>query len=401
MKTAIIVISRISKELTGEYLRDLTALFESSQINLDSLDIISPKDDIGFLRKLERYIDCSDNLLIFSGDDAEFSVNQIICDKFDTVLLENDNAKSFLDAVSKTDGKEYSDDYALLPIDATVVPNLKGAMQGYILDSDNLTLSYLPNKFEQALPMCKNFVLPYLEKKSGKTSQKLTLKYFGDINLLYNTLDKAKELNGEWFFDVKEKFNDITIYLTFSDLVSDLERAEIVRLIVSSLKENIYSEFDTTLSERVFDLLKLRKVKLSVAESFTSGRVVADIIKNSGASSYVDEGVVTYSNESKIARLGVKEGDLNRVGAVSSMVAYQMASGLLKGGRCDIAISTTGIAGPKSDDTLKPVGLCYIGIGTKKEIHTYKFNFTGSREEITEKAKNTALFLAIKTLKNI
>ena len=78
-----------------------------------------------------------------------------------------------------------------------------------------------------------------------------------------------------------------------------------------------------------------------------------------------------------------------------------MAVGLLKTGKCDLAISTTGIAGPKSDNTAKPVGLCYIGIGMKDGVHTYKYNLSGNREEITETAKNTALFLAIKKLKNL
>jgi nicotinamide-nucleotide amidase len=167
------------------------------------------------------------------------------------------------------------------------------------------------------------------------------------------------------------------------------------------LKEDIYAEFDTSLGERLFDILKLKELKLSVAESFTGGRVVAEVIKNPGASAFVNEGVVSYSNQSKIKRLGVEKADLDKHGAVSSVVAYQMAAGLLRSGNCDIAVATTGIAGPKSDDTKKPVGLCYIAVGMKNGVHTYKLNLTGSREEITETAKNTALFLAIKKLKNI
>ena len=111
--------------------------------------------------------------------------------------------------------------------------------------------------------------------------------------------------------------------------------------------------------------------------------------------------MVTYSNESKVKRLNVNKADLDRHGAVSAVVAYQMAAGLLRSGNCDVAVATTGIAGPKSDDTEKPVGLCYIAVGMKDGVHTYKLNLTGNREEITETAKNTALFLAIKKLKNV
>ena len=100
-------------------------------------------------------------------------------------------------------------------------------------------------------------------------------------------------------------------------------------------------------------------------------------------------------------RLNVDKGSLIKDGAVSSIVAYKMVVGLLKTGNCDLAISTTGIAGPNSDNTSKPVGLCYIAVGMKDGVHTYKYNFKGTREKITETAKNTALFLAIKKLKGI
>jgi nicotinamide-nucleotide amidase len=68
---------------------------------------------------------------------------------------------------------------------------------------------------------------------------------------------------------------------------------------------------------------------------------------------------------------------------------------------CDLAIATTGIAGPNSDNTSKPVGLCYIAIGMKDGIHTYKYNFKGSREEVTNLATNTATYLAIKKIKKL
>ena len=96
----------------------------------------------------------------------------------------------------------------------------------------------------------------------------------------------------------------------------------------------------------------------------------------------------------------IKEEDLNTVGAVSSKVAYQMALDLLNNG-CDISISTTGYAGPDTDEFGNQLGLYFIGIGMKTGVDVYKYRGSGNREEITETAKNTALFLAIKKLKNI
>ncbi|MDE6867688.1 MAG: CinA family protein, partial [Clostridia bacterium] len=118
-----------------------------------------------------------------------------------------------------------------------------------------------------------------------------------------------------------------------------------------------------------------------------------------GGSEVYFEGLNTYSNEAKKLRLGVNEMTLNQYGAVSEQTAYEMAEGLLKGGNCDICIATTGIAGPKSDNTLKPVGLVYIAVGVHDTVSVYKYNLKGDRNDVTNTAINLALFLAFKTLK--
>jgi nicotinamide-nucleotide amidase len=92
---------------------------------------------------------------------------------------------------------------------------------------------------------------------------------------------------------------------------------------------------------------------------------------------------------------------LRTVGAVSDQTAYEMALGLLNTGDCDIAIATTGLAGPKSDRSMLPVGLCFIAVGTKEKVYVYRYKFDGTRRDITEKAINYALFTAFKQLKNM
>ena len=76
-----------------------------------------------------------------------------------------------------------------------------------------------------------------------------------------------------------------------------------------------------------------------------------------------------------------------------------MAYGLLETGNCNLSIATTGIAGPKSDGTKKPVGLLYIAVGNEEHVSVYEYNLKGSRQSITETAINIALFLAFKKLK--
>ena len=402
MKSALIFFRNLNIPFEGDYYQKVVNAFDVGGHKVDTIEVLSCTDDLGFKRRFLELKDMYDNVIIIGGDSVEFGLKKMIAQTFDTVLVENENAKSFLDAVSKQNGIDYPESFASLPMEASVIPNLNGGYQGFIMDSDEFTLSVLPLDYNQVNTMCDKYVLPYIENKLGIKKSRVTLKYFGDIEKLKSTLKDAKNIGEKSFvWHVSQTYCDVKVNLLFDYETHEQTQREVVRYILSNLKDGIYAERDISLSEMLFDLLKLRNLKVSVAESFTSGKVVSDIIKNSGASAYVNEGVVTYSNQSKIKRLKVREKDLSTEGAVSSVVAYQMAAGLLKDGDCDIAISTTGIAGPKSDDTDKPVGLCYIAVGMKNGVHTYRYRLSGTREQITETAKNTALFLAIKKLKSL
>ena len=401
MKTALIFFRNLKTYFDGDYYGKVVGAFNSGGLTVDTVEVLSDTDDLGFTRRLTEFKDMFDNLVIVGGDAVRFNLKEIIAQTFDTAIVENEHARNFLDAVSKANGIEYDDSFASLPMESSVIPNIYGGFQGFILDSNELTLSLLPFDYKEIKTMCDKYVLPYLENKLGIKKTRLTLKYFGDIESLENTLKEAENIGEDGFsWITAQKYGDTTLDLLFSYETSEDVKREVVRYIVSNHKDGIYAEYDVSLGERLFDLLKLKKVKISVAESFTGGRIISEIIRNPGASEFVNEGAVTYSNQSKMKRLGVDKADLEKHGAVSSVVAYQMAAGLLRSG-CDVAISTTGIAGPKSDDTQKPVGLCYIAVGMKDGVHTYRFKLSGNREEITETAKNTALFLAIKKLKSI
>ena len=113
------------------------------------------------------------------------------------------------------------------------------------------------------------------------------------------------------------------------------------------------------------------------------------------------ESIVAYNEQSKQLRLQVGEQTLRHYKPVSGQVAGEMAYGIIKEGKVDIAISTTGIAGPNSDQSGFPVGRCYIAVAYDGEVKVYHYEFDGNREEITEKGTKTAIFLAIKQIKNI
>jgi len=196
------------------------------------------------------------------------------------------------------------------------------------------------------------------------------------------------------------KYDEDRIEIFYDETTPKMLLDDVLRVFAEGLEDTVYALENCSLENQLVRLLQLRSKKISVAESFTGGGIAKRITSVSGASSVYFEGLNTYNEQSKIKRLGVSAYTLKTVGAVSDQTAYEMAAGLIKTGDCDVSIATTGLAGPKTDGSDLPIGLCYIAIGTKETVLVYRYKFEGSREEITEKAINYALFLAYKQLKN-
>lgn len=139
------------------------------------------------------------------------------------------------------------------------------------------------------------------------------------------------------------------------------------------------------------EILCNNKLTISTAESCTGGMVAAKLISYPGISSAFLEGAVTYSNEAKIRRLGVKKETLDVYGAVSEETAREMVEGIVKESSSNTSIATTGIAGPGGGTNEKPVGLVYIAVHVNDNTTIEKCNFSGNREEVRVSATNYAL----------
>jgi nicotinamide-nucleotide amidase len=116
------------------------------------------------------------------------------------------------------------------------------------------------------------------------------------------------------------------------------------------------------LARQVLNACRARGIMLATAESCTGGMIAAALTDIAGSSDIVDRGFVTYSNEAKVAMLGVAEATLAAHGAVSRETALEMAAGALANSRAGIAVSVTGVAGPGGGSAEKPVGLVWFGL---------------------------------------
>ncbi len=155
-----------------------------------------------------------------------------------------------------------------------------------------------------------------------------------------------------------------------------------------------------TTAEELIDLLIAEDLTIATAESCTGGLIADAIVSVPGASEVFYEGIVSYSNSAKVNRLNVDKSTLREYGAVSAPTAAQMAEGLLSQS-VDIAISTTGIAGPGGGTVDKPVGLVYIAVASLAGTEVEEFRFSGDRNSIRNQAKQEALYLALKYIKSL
>ncbi len=130
---------------------------------------------------------------------------------------------------------------------------------------------------------------------------------------------------------------------------------------------------------------------IGTVESATGGRIADRITSVPGSSDYFKGSVVAYSNEVKIALLGVKKATLEKYGAVSEQTAVEMAQGGRKLLTVDICVSDTGIAGPSGNTPEKPVGLFYLSLATRDTSFSQKRVFPGNREENKRDASEAAL----------
>ena len=197
------------------------------------------------------------------------------------------------------------------------------------------------------------------------------------------------------------KTGEVLLRVTASDdtvelcdkLINDkiLEIEKIVGEYIYLIGDDNISETQTELHNVVANLLIENKLTISVAESLTGGQLSSMLVEKGGISVSLLEGIVCYSNKSKIHALGVREETLNQFGAVSEQTAKEMVIGVSRRLNSDVAVATTGIAGPKSDDTNKPVGLVYIAVYYKGEVKVFEKIFTGSRELIRTRSSIEAL----------
>lgn len=171
--------------------------------------------------------------------------------------------------------------------------------------------------------------------------------------------------------------------------------------LADMLGNDVWLTRDLTPAEALLETLLSRHLTISTAESCTGGRVAAALTSIAGSSEAVMGGIVSYSNQAKTELLGVETSTLEKYGAVSEPTVRQMAAGSRKAFSTDLAIATSGIAGPGGGTYQKPVGTVCIGISFLDQERQFTVHLPGDRGRVTERAVNTALIEALRMVNHL
>lgn len=367
MKCACVVLSnKISTDGTG--LHAVIHAFQSNGFPFEEIRVLAERDEMRVKSALTSL-------------KAEFDALVLLCEK-----MALSKAKKYLVGVF--------DDSALRGNfgGACIYETEKACL--FLLSADNS-----PTGKEYALNACVSF----LQQKSGVRCDKLVLRAIGASRARISALLAEAQAMGGAYLQCYHtyRYGEDVVEISYDQATPKMLVDDVLRLFADGLGDTVYALNDVTLEQQLVHLLKLRRRKISVAESFTGGGIARRITSVSGASEVYFEGLNTYDSRAKIKRLGVLEQTINTMGAVSEQTAYEMAYGLLKTGDCDVSLATTGLAGPHTDGSALPVGLCYLAVGFQDKVFVYRYKFDGTREEITQTAINYALYLAYKQLKDL
>ena len=336
------------------------------------------------------------------GPTSDDITKEVAAKVFEMELAINEDAKNHIKKYFEKTGRVCSTKTefktAQIPKGAMTINNDNGTALGVIMQKNDKTMILFPGPPIEVNSIYNNGVKSFLEKLSKNKLTSITLKLV-DIGETVASERIKTLIDNQTNPTIAPyaKTGEMHFRVTYSgDNLSELYK--VVDEIKKILGKYIYTEReDENLQQVVFNLLKEKNMKLSIAESCTGGMVAEMFTGISGASTCFNGSFVTYTDEMKQKILNVNCVTLKNFTAISSEVALEMAIGALSLANSDIAVSITGNAGPNASCN-KDVGLVYIAVATREKQVVNEFHFSGDRDKIRLLSANNAFNLVRKLL---
>lgn len=287
---------------------------------------------------------------------------------------------------------------AMVPEGCTVLDNDWGTAPGVAFQAGGTHVLMLPGPPRECAMMFRHRALPYLQKLSDGVIASRTVKTFGIGESAAEALlrDLMNALHNPTLAPyAKPTGTELRITAHAPTREEALRRiAPVEEQVKAILGDKVIGVDVDSLEEVCFALLKDRGLTVGTAESCTGGLLAKLLTDLPGSSAVFRGGVVSYTNGVKAGLLGVPQDLLDRYGAVSPQVAEAMARGAKASLGCDIALSTTGVAGPDADDRGNPIGLVYLGLAWGDQCQVTEFRAGPvERERVRRQAAQTVLDL--------
>jgi nicotinamide-nucleotide amidase len=392
MKAEIITIG--DEILIGQIV-DTNSAWMGEQLNLHGIEVFqitSVHDQhVHIMEALANAEKHADLVLITGGlgptkDDI---TKKVLCDYFDCELVVNEQVLANVTrrlTSRNVSMNQLNKDQALVPSKCTVLNNSTGTAPGMWFEKNDTLFVSMPGVPFEMQSIMSEEVLPRLARNGkAKSIYHQTVLVYGIPESMLAEKIEAWETALPDFIKLAYLPSQLMIRLRLSAYGNqmDILQQEVSRQI-DQLKllipEHIFGYNGDTLAGVTGHLMVKAGATLGIAESCTGGMIAHMFTANAGSSAYLKGGVVAYSNEVKMAILGVKPETLEAHGAVSKEVALEMAQGVQKTLNTDYAVATTGIAGPDGGTAEKPVGTVWIAVISKQNIKLERYTFAHNRE---------------------
>ena len=380
MKVSIVItgtefIYGIKEEKNSRYIAR-----KSLERGLDVVGIGIVGDDLYNLQyHIKMALDKSDIVIVSGGLGAtsDDKTREAISEAIGVPLIYHKEWLEKLKKYYKEQGREITDSLksmAKIPYGSAIVENPVGRAVGFIkvLDDVNKVIVAIPG-----VPSEMKAMLEIAFSKLNLTENKrkiLTVRTFGLTETEIDNL--LKDSFKDYILNTSPKGVDIFITDSLNENLNIKKK-----ILTEKLGKSIYAFDDTEMEEVVGKLLRENNLKISTAESSTGGLIASRIVNVPGSSSYMEGGIVAYSNNIKEKILNVKRETLEKFGAVSEETAREMVIGVQKLFSTDIALSDTGIAGPTGATPTKPLGLHYIGFYNRGSIEIHRVIYKSNRND--------------------
>lgn len=323
---------------------------------------------------LEESIDRADAVIVTGGlgPTSDDITREITAEVMGLDLIMDEAALRSMENFFAIRGREMVDSnkkQALCPVGADILSNPNGTAPGVYVPprlngKSNCAVFLLPGPPRELYPMFHQEVVPRLRALAGieTISEALVLKFTGiGESDFHQGIDAQLAAVSGLEYGYCAHIGEVDLRLIGDPRALEAGRA----IALDTFSPYLISDDGSSLEKTVVRLLVERKMTLATAESCTGGLISNRLTNVSGASEVFTHGFVTYANDAKVQMLGVSEQDIATHGAVSEVVAREMAEGALaKSGAC-IAVSVTGIAGPGGGSEDKPVGTAWIAVAVR------------------------------------